>query len=84
VRATACGTQRLDRRGAEIFHIVPDAGVRSAPGRGTRQDAGHAAVLSPTDGVPAFRALSAVDIPASHPIRDRPLLTHAGRSPPFS
>lgn len=84
VRATAFGTQRLERSGAEIFRIGPDSGFRSAPAsvRGTRYDAGHAAVLSLGQSVRPFRTASAVEVPPSSSISDRPLLAHAGRAPP--
>jgi hypothetical protein len=88
IRATACGTQRLERCGADISRIVPDSGVRSAPGSasvcGTRYDAGPAAVVPLAHSVPPVRTLSAIGVPGSFSIPDRPLLTHAGRSPPRS
>jgi hypothetical protein len=86
VRMTA-GTQRVERCGAEIFRSGPPSGVSSAPEpapRETRHDAGHAAVLSLTASVESFGAVPAVDVPVSFPVSDRPLLTHAGRSPPRS
>ena len=83
-RATAFGTQRLERRGAEIFRIGPDSGFRStsASVRPTRYDAGHAAVVSLGHSVRPLRTVSAVEVLPSSPISDRPLLAHAGRSPP--
>jgi hypothetical protein len=89
IRATAsCGTQRLERCGADISRIVPDSGLRSAPGsasvRGPRCDAGPAAVVPVARSVQPLRTLSAIGVPASFSIPDRPLLTHAGRSPPRS
>ena len=88
VRA-ACGTQRLERCGAEISGVAPTSGgVRSAPGsasiHGARYHAGHAAVFPPARSVPPRRAVSTRTVSDTIPIPDRPLLSHAGRSPPRS
>lgn len=88
VRA-ACGTQRLERCGAEISRVVPKSGgVRSAPGsasvREARYHAGHAAVLPPARSVLPRRAVSTLTVSDTIPTPDRPRLAHAGRSPPRS